>query len=423
MRAFVIDFKALAASLVLVVSSLALADSVSYIYDSLGRITGATYANGTVIQYAYDANGNRTLQVVAGNQAITFGTAPTVVAGGTGKMSATGGGSGNPVVFTSTTAGICTVTGSTITGVAVGTCTIAANQAGTGSYTAAPQVTQSFNIGKGNQIISLGTTPTLVVGSIGSVSATGGTSGNPVIFTSTTPAVCAITQYIAQYIVSGLTAGTCSLSVNQSGNANYNAATPVTQTFSISKANQAISFGTTPTVNVGGTGILSATGGASGNPIVFTSTTPSICTVSGSTVTGVKVGNCTIAANQAGNANYNAAVQATKSFSVTVPPPQFALNVSNANVTFGTVSSSVGGIVCGTTCSANFASGTNVTLTAIPISGYQFAGWGGACHGYGNSCTLTTTNAAQTVTANFAVFKIHHPLWKQAIGSIVKIGE
>ena len=50
------------------------------------------------------------------------------------------------------------------------------------------------------------------------------------------------------------------------------------------------------------------------------------------------------------------------------------LTVNNANVKFGTVSSDVGGIVCGATCSANFASGSKVTLTAIPVSGYQFTG-------------------------------------------------
>ena len=98
----------------------------------------------------------------------------------------------------------------------------------------------------------------------------------------------------------------------------------------------------------------------------------------------------------------------------------FSLTVSNANVTYGTVSSNVGGIVCNSTCSASFASGSSVTLTAIPVNGYQFTGWGGACSGYGNSCTVTM-NAAQTVTANFAVFKVQ-PVWKRVIKSIIQGG-
>jgi len=182
-------------------------------------------------------------------------------------------------------------------------------------------------------------------------------------------------------------------------------------------AKQTITFGAAPTVSVGGTGTVSATGGASNNPVTFTSTTAGVCTISGSMVTGLAVGTCTIAANQAGNDNYNAASQSTQSFSVS----GFALTVSIAKSIGGTVASNLGGFACGRTCSASFASGTLVTLTAIPVSGYEFTGWGGACRGYGNSCTVTM-NAVQTVTANFAVFTIHQPVWKRVIKSIIKGG-
>lgn len=42
------------------------AGSVSYTYDSLGRLSKATYASGVVITYVYDASGNRTSYTVAG---------------------------------------------------------------------------------------------------------------------------------------------------------------------------------------------------------------------------------------------------------------------------------------------------------------------------------------------------------------------
>ncbi|WP_312916536.1 Calx-beta domain-containing protein, partial [Stenotrophomonas sp.] len=64
-----------------------------------------------------------------------------------------------------------------------------------------------------------------------------------------------------------------------------------------------------PVFSVGGTFAVSATGGASGEPVVFASTTPSVCTVSGSTVTMVNAGSCALTADQAGNANYSAAPQ------------------------------------------------------------------------------------------------------------------
>lgn len=42
------------------------AGSVTYTYDSLGRLTQATYSNGVVIAYVYDAAGNRTSYTVSG---------------------------------------------------------------------------------------------------------------------------------------------------------------------------------------------------------------------------------------------------------------------------------------------------------------------------------------------------------------------
>src|SRR6185503_9084423 len=57
------------------------------------------------------------------------------------------------------------------------------------------------------------------------------------------------------------------------------------------------------------------------------------------------------------------------------------------------------GISCGSTCSANFDSGTVVSLTATPGSGSTFAGWSGACTGTG-ACSVTM-NSAQSVSATF----------------------
>ena len=81
---------------------------------------------------------------------------------------------------------------------------------------------------------------------------------------------------------------------------------------------QSITFGHTPPVHVGGTAKINATGGASGNPVTFSSQTTSICTVSGMTVTGVNPGHCTIAADQAGNADYHAAPRVTHTILVVV---------------------------------------------------------------------------------------------------------
>lgn len=44
----------------------ALAGSAANTYDSLGRLITVTYSNGVVINYVYDATGNRTSYVVTG---------------------------------------------------------------------------------------------------------------------------------------------------------------------------------------------------------------------------------------------------------------------------------------------------------------------------------------------------------------------
>jgi hypothetical protein len=82
-------------------------------------------------------------------QTITFtSTAPSdATVGGTAyDVMATGGGSGNPVVFTSATTPVCMVSGSSVSFIGIGTCTIDANQAGNGTYAAGTQADQSFSV-------------------------------------------------------------------------------------------------------------------------------------------------------------------------------------------------------------------------------------------------------------------------------------
>lgn len=82
-------------------------------------------------------------------------------------------------------------------------------------------------------------------------------------------------------------------------------------------------------------------------------------------------------------------------------PQNYALSVTNQGTGIGTVTSSPSGISCGSTCSADFASGTAVTLTAQATTGSTFSGWSGACTGSSNSCTVSM-GSARSVTANFS---------------------
>ena len=76
----------------------------------------------------------------------------------------------------------------------------------------------------------------------------------------------------------------------------------------------------------------------------------------------------------------------------------FALQVSIGGT--GSVVSNPSGINCGVICSANYASGTVVTLTATPAAGWSFVNWTGDCVGTSPTCTVTMS-ALKKPKANF----------------------
>jgi len=89
---------------------------------------------------------------------------------------------------------------------------------------------------------------------------------------------------------------------------------------------------------------------------------------------------------------------------IVVSPVTFGLSVSGAGTGQGTVTGN--GINCAInagstsgTCSASYASGTAVSLSATPSGGSTFSSWGGACAGTGG-CGLTM-NASKSVSASF----------------------
>jgi hypothetical protein len=127
---------------------------------------------------------------------------------------------------------------------------------------------------------------------------------------------------------------------------------------------------------------------------------------SGSVFAGWSGGGCTGTGSCTVQINSNMTVTAAFDTSAPPPPPPsgtFTLNVTKVqNGGTGNVASSPAGIDCGATCTANFASGTSITLFASPTSG-RFASWtGGPCAGSTNpSCTFTL-GANTTATASFA---------------------
>jgi hypothetical protein len=220
--------------------------------------------------------------------------------------------SGLPVTITNT--GVCTRTGTTTRMTSgAGVCTTKYNQPGNVNYLAAPQVLETTNATKANQTINVLThaPANATFNTTFSVNAIA-TSGLAV--TNNVAGVCTKTGSMIIKMTSGT--GACTVTYSQAGNGNYNAATNVIETTTAQKANQTIGFGGITSKKLSLHFLILSASATSGLTVTFASTTPGVCTVSGQVVTFVTTGLCTITANQAGNANFNAATQAIRSFSI-----------------------------------------------------------------------------------------------------------
>lgn len=158
------------------------------------------------------------------------------------------------------------------------------------------------------QTIAFDSAPTLILGASATVRAVA-TSGLPVNYSSTTPAVCSIE--ISSGLVAALAAGTCMVAANQYGNSEFAPATQAVLSMPvIYSPDQTISFAAAPTLTLYGTATVAALAD-SGLPVTYSSTTPAVCAVDGPSgvVSDVAAGDCVIVADQAGDANHNPAPQ------------------------------------------------------------------------------------------------------------------
>ncbi len=141
------------------------------------------------------------------------------------------------------------------------------------------------------------------------------TSGLAVVYSSLSLPVCTVSGST----VAMLGAGTCTLAANQEGSSDYAAAAQVTRDVAIGPGTNVIAFPPQggQTYRAGGTFAVDPPATAtSGLAVTYGSLTPSVCTVAGATVTMVGAGTCTLAADQAGDANYVAAARVTRDVAI-----------------------------------------------------------------------------------------------------------
>lgn len=175
-------------------------------------------------------------------QTVAFtSTNPSPVTVGATYTPAASATSGLPVVLTidAVSGGLCSIANGVVTFLAAGTCTIDADQPGNPIVDAAPRVQQSVVATKAAQTVSFtSTSPTS--GAIGGTytPAASATSGLPVVIT--VDAVSSGRCSIANGVVTLLAAGTCTLDANQAGNAAFDPAPQVQQSFAVVTLSQAL---------------------------------------------------------------------------------------------------------------------------------------------------------------------------------------
>jgi serine/threonine protein kinase len=245
--------------------------------------------------------------------------------GGSYTVTANGGRSGMPVVFSSLSPSVCahvTSNGFRMTG--VGTCTIVANQAGNAQYSrASQQIMPSFSVGQASQRVAFTTNPVSPTynGAPYVVRATA--PGGAVTFSANPASVaCNVTPTGS---VTFTAAGTCIIVADQAGNADYTPAPPWQQQFDVARASQTITITSSSPCNPCATQTPYTVSGTSSSGLQVTfgidsSSTPGSCSISGNTITingGTGFpGNCVIDWFQVGDQNY--APAATRSQTITV---------------------------------------------------------------------------------------------------------
>jgi hypothetical protein len=172
-------------------------------------------------------------------------------------------------------------------------------------------------------------------------------------------------------VVLGIGSQTLSVTLTPTDSSDYSTATATVQ-LTVNATTQTISFTAPSPVTYGTAPItLTATGGASGNPITF-SVLSGPGSITGSTLIINGAGSVVVAANQAGNGTYAAAMQVTQS--IVVNPASAAIAVASSAstvlalnaVTLTATVSSPAGIPTGT---VSFLDGTTPLGTGTLSSG------------------------------------------------------
>ena len=238
--------------------------------------------------------------------------------------------SGLEIVYTSNNDSVASIDGTTLTVNSEGSVVITATQAGDETYKSA-SLERTFSFGRMAQTITWNDDLTNLV------------INDTVILTATSDAELAIVYTVDNNTVATINgdtlfiigAGEAIITASQAGNETYNS-TSVSKTITIAKLDQTITWEQefAADLTIGNTIELNATA-TSGEAVVFASSNEAVATIADNVLTVTGVGETTITASQAGNNNYNAATEVTKTLSIGKLDQTITWNQDIANLQIG----------------------------------------------------------------------------------------
>jgi hypothetical protein len=271
--------------------------------------------------------------------------------------------------------------------------------------------TASVTLAKAASTISVATsgTPSTYGGSVTFTATTSaGATGTATFFDGgSSIGTGTISGTSATLAISTLTGGSHTITASWPGNTNYSSATSPGITQVVNAAAQTITFTAPATpVTYGVAPISLVASSSSGLGVTFT-VISGPATVAGSTLTVTGAGTVVVAANQAGNGNYSAAVQVTQIITVNQASSTISVATSGSSSIYGglvtftaTVSAGATGTVTfydgGSSIGTGTISGTTATLAISTLTGGAHtitAGWSGNP----NYAEATSTSIQQTV--------------------------
>jgi hypothetical protein len=224
-----------------------------------------------------------------------------------------------PLMITSSTPTVCSADGKELKLIATGNCTFKVFTTRTKDYILKESI-------QNVTITAARIKPELVVGTITSQTSTNlpksieifrvySPTGVYVLPKTTTPTVCIPSGFYVQ-IVGG---GTCTLTYQSDSNTSYLASDLYKVSFEITRDSQALVFSPTNNVNLSSRSIALSASASSGAGVLFSTSTPDICSIFGSTLNLLKPGICSVTATQGGTATL-APVSATATIIITPVP-------------------------------------------------------------------------------------------------------